>query len=122
MSTLERLAVDHPYYCSDSNYYSNDGAMHFGTMSDFLDEFEQSDIDMNLCFRWDIQLKTDCYGDDAGPGYCAHVHLMLQRKGIFRPCNIDSVSEDEAIRFEAYARRHLERLQQVWAPLWVIPS
>lgn len=26
MSTLERLAVDHPYYCSDSNYYSNDGA------------------------------------------------------------------------------------------------
>lgn len=117
MKTLQQLAVEHPYYCSDSNYYSNDGSMNFASMSDFLDEFESCDVDMNLCFRWDIKKKTKCYGDDAGEGYCAEVFLMLQRKGIFRPCSIESVSEDEAVRFKAYALRHLETIKAIWAPL-----
>lgn len=117
MSTLERLAVEHPYYCSESNYYSNEGSMEFALMSDFLDEFESCDVDMNLCFRWDIKKKTECYGDDAGEGYCAEVFLMLQRKGIFRPCSINSVSEEEAVRFEQYAIRHYKTLQSMWRPL-----
>lgn len=117
MSTLERLAVKHPYYCSESNYYSNDASMEFESMSDFLDDFESCDVDMNLCFRWDIRKKTDCYGDDAGEGYCAEVFLLLQRKGIFRPCSIGSVSEEEAVRFEQYAIRHYKQLQSIWRPL-----
>lgn len=117
METLQELAANHPYYCSDSNYYSNEGSMNFASMSDFLDEFEGCDVDMNLCFRWDIKKKTECYGDDAGEGYCAEVFLMLQRKGIFRPCSIASVTEDEAARFKVYAIRHLETIKAIWAPL-----
>lgn len=117
MSILKDLAVDHPYYCSESNYYSNEGSMGFSSMTAFLDEFETADVDMNLCFRWDIKKKTECYGDDAGEGYCAEVFLMLQRKGIFRPCSIASVSEDEAARFKLYALNHMETLQKIWAPL-----
>lgn len=116
MSTLEKLAVKHPYYCSESNYYSNDGAMHFETMTEFLDEFERSDVDMNLCFRWDVRLRSDCYGDGE-EGYCAEVFLMLQRKGIFRPCSIANVNEVEAVRFERYALKHLETIRLIWSPL-----
>ena len=117
MSVLKELAVSHPYYCSDSNYYSNEGSMAFATMTDFLDEFETCVVDMNLCFRWDIKTKAECYGDDAGEGYCAEVFLMLQRKGIFRPCSVESVDEDEAVRFKAYALRHFETIKALWAPL-----
>lgn len=115
MKTLQELAVEHPYYCS--NCYSNDGAMEFETMADFLDEFEAMDVDLNLCFRWDVRKKTDCYGGDAGDGYCAEVFIMLQRKGLFRPCTINSINEDEAVRFKAYAMRHLETIKTIWAPL-----
>lgn len=116
MKTLQELAADHPYYCSDSNYYSNEGGMSFRTMTDFLDEFEMCDVDMNLCFRWDIKKRSDCYGEGE-EGYCAEVFLMLQRKGIFRPCSIGSVTEDEAIRFKTYAMKHLETIKAIWAPL-----
>lgn len=117
MSTLKELAVDHPYYCSDSNYYSSDGAISFPTMTEFLDDFEGLDVDLNLCFRWDFREKLD--DDDIGTGnYEADVFLMLQRKGIFRPISIDSVNEDEALRFKSYALRHMERLKMIWSPLW----
>ena len=49
------MAVEHPYYCSESNYYSNKPSMTWETMTEFLDEFEGTDIDMNLVFRWDIK-------------------------------------------------------------------
>ena len=116
MSVLKELAVKHPYYCSESNYYSNDGQLRYTTMSEFLDDFEEADVDMNLCFRWDIRRKTD--GEDNElDGYEAEVFLMLQRKGIFRPILISSVLEAEAVRFKAYAIKHLDNLKAIWAPL-----
>lgn len=117
METLKALAVDHPHYCSDSNYYSNDAALHYTTMTEFLDEFESYDIDLNLCFRWDIKQATDEETEEPIDAYRADVFLMLQRKGLFRPVSISSVTEEEAIRFKAYAQRHLEVLKAMWAPL-----
>jgi hypothetical protein len=116
MSALKELAVKHPYYCSDSNYYSNTPNETYDTMTDFLDCFEQMDIDLNLCFRWDIKEVLD---DDENPTgeYRAEVFLILQRKGIFKPCMIESVSESEASRFKDYALRHFEVLKAIWAPL-----
>lgn len=118
MGILQELAVNHPYYCSDSNYYSNAPAENYDTMSDFLDDFEGMDIDLNLCFRWDISQKTDEETEELADGYRADVFLILQRKGIFKPCSISSISEEEAIRFKAYASRHLETLKKMWAPIF----
>lgn len=110
MTTLEELAAaKHPYYCSESNYYSNEGSMEFDTMSAFLDEFDDADLDLNLCFRWDMQKERGRYS--------AMVFLMLQRKGIFRPCTIKSVTEDEAVLFKAYAEKHWAHLQKIWKPI-----
>lgn len=118
MSRLQTLAAaNHPYYCSESNYYSNEAAERFATMTDFLDEFEGADIDLNLCFRWDV---TEHMNDDdtAGIGlYGAEVFLMLQRKGIFKPCTIRSIEEHEAERFERYLRKHAEKVAEIWAPI-----
>lgn len=114
MSVLKSLAVEHPYYCSESNYYSNEAAMHFESMTSFLEEFGEADRDMNLCFRWDVRKNEE------SDGYRAEVFIMQQRKGNFRPCSIESVTEEEAVAFKAYAEKHLAVLQAIWNPLWTV--
>ena len=61
--TLKDLAVEHDYYCHDSNYYSNDAGGEWNTWSDFYKEYNDADIDMNLIFRYDVAKvdETDKY-------------------------------------------------------------
>jgi len=115
--TLELLAVDHPYYCSDSNFYSNEPRERYQTMTAFLDDFEHCDIDMNLMFRWDIRNSSDDEDGKKAGRYEAEVFLMLQRKGIFKPVMISSVNEVEAQRFKIYAQKHWEVLNNIWSPI-----
>ena len=114
MSLLEQLAVEHPYYCNESNYFSRDAGEVFDTATEFLDEWGDADIDMNLVFRWDVKLVDD---DQPELGYCAEVFIMQQRKGIFMPVQISKISEAEAERFMKYLELHRQRLIELWAPL-----
>ena len=109
---LESLLVEHPYYCSDNNYFSNEPAKDYVTMTDFFQDFENVDVDMNLMFRWDFHNYEENNGVIS-----ASIYLMLQRKGIFMPISIKSVSEKEAIRFKKYAKRHWKNLQKMWRPI-----
>ena len=108
---LKELAIIHPYYCPEGNYYSNKPNQRYNTMTDFLDDFEDTDVDLNLMFRWDIHKNEE---DD---GYRAECFLILQRKGIFMSCMIDSIKQEEVERFIAYANKHKKRLEQIWKPL-----
>lgn len=121
MSRLKELAsANHPYYCSESNYYSNEASMRFDTMTNFLDEFEEADVDMNLCFRWDVKERMN-NDDTAGTGlYWAEVFLMLQRKGKFMPCTIRSIEDGEAERFDGYLKMHAERIVEMWSPISMV--
>jgi hypothetical protein len=114
---LELKETNHPYYCSESNFYSNEASMRFETMSDFLDSFEEADIDMNLCFRWDIKPHWDNEGDGVSEGYRAEVFIMIQRKGIFKPITIDRITEEDLPRFEKYLLKHWEVMKKIWNPL-----
>tara|TARA_B100002049_G_scaffold237323_1_gene228060 strand:+ start:11572 stop:11952 length:381 start_codon:yes stop_codon:yes gene_type:complete len=115
VSVLEELAVDHPYYCSDSNYYSREFKQNYSTMTEFLDAWEELDVDQNLCFRWDVTHSKD---DEAELGeYFAEVFIMEQRRGLFIPCMINSIDEDEAKRFKAYAEKHWNTIRKIWSPL-----
>jgi len=115
--TLEKMALDHDYYCSKRNFYSNEPSESFETMTEFLDQYEDADVDMNLCFRWDIHNRSeDEEGKKAGR-YCAEVFIMMQRKGIFKPCQIQHVNEEEITRFKKYLDKHWKTLQQIWAPV-----
>ena len=112
-SALTAMLADHPYYCSDSNYYSNEAGASWETMTDFLAEFEGADIDMNLVFRWDIRQR-----DEDNPGrYYAEVFMMHQRKGIFSPHHIKHINEGEAVRFRAYLEKHWNVMRALWEPL-----
>lgn len=111
MTTIEKLAVKHPYYCSDSNFYSNEPSQYFESLADFLDEFEDADPDLNLCFRWDINR------DDESGEYSANIFLILQRKGIFKPCSIEKVDLESIDRFNSYLEKHWELLKELWKPI-----
>lgn len=110
---LAALLVDHPYYCSESNYYSNGAGAQWETMTDFLSEFESCDVDLNLVFRWDIKQRDE---DNSGRCY-AEVFMIHQRKGIFAPHRIKHINEDEAVRFHAYLEKHWATLKAMWKPL-----
>ena len=110
---LSQLAeIKHPYYCSSSNYYSNDASCSYETMTDFLDEWEGYDVDMNLCFRWDVYSPDESETEE----FTAEIFIMLQRKGIFRPCSVASFKQHEVSRFMAYAKKHHDTIKQIWAP------
>jgi hypothetical protein len=116
MSELKKLAVAHPYYASDSNYYSNEASMSYETMADFLDEWEEYDVDMNLVYRWDVYERYD--EDDEPLGvYSAEVFIILQRKGIYKPISIDRIEETDVPRFRKYLQSHLETIQMMWRPI-----
>lgn len=109
MSRLEELAQrEHPYYCSLSNYYSNEASLIYETMTEFLEAWEENDVDMNLVFRWDI------HKSDSIPYFTAEVFIIQQRKGIFKPIYIRSVEEKEIERFENYLKLHKAVIDSFW--------
>lgn len=114
---LKDLAIEHPYYCSESNYYSNEAATKYNSMSDFIDDFKDADIDMNLVFRWDVHQNRDYDTDELINGYYAEVFMMHQRKGIFHPIYISEITEEEVQPFIEYLKPHLECLMKLWQPL-----
>tara|TARA_R100001086_G_scaffold170822_2_gene93344 strand:- start:2871 stop:3221 length:351 start_codon:yes stop_codon:yes gene_type:complete len=114
MPKLEEFAaIDHPYYCSESNFYSNKPNFNCETMTEFLDAAEDWDVDMNLMFRWDIKK----YESEDGDGYYAELFFILQRKGIFKPCSVEQVTEEELPRFLEFAKKHWSKMQEIWQPI-----
>lgn len=122
MTTLKELAVDHPYYASDTNYYSNDAAWvipsgSHETMSDFLDEFENSDVDMNLVYRWDVKERCDEDTDEPLGHYYAEIFIIGQRKGLYLPQYVAQFDERDADRFVSYLKKHWLTIQALWLPI-----
>lgn len=113
------LGLNHPYFCSDCNYHSNEANLAFDTVADFLDHFDAMPVELNLCFRWDIRRKDE---DQPEKGYRAEVFLMLQRKGLFIPCSIDSISECDLPRLEKYLATHWKMIQAIWTPFSNAPN
>jgi hypothetical protein len=118
---FEDLMVDHPYYCSDNNYYSRDAAQSHEKWSDFYDEYKDADEDMNLIFRFDVK-KWEEDSDEhserpfkAGDLY-VEIFMMQQRKGIFRPHMIYNIKESDFEEIKEILQRHYNRLQEMWRP------
>lgn len=111
--TIEDLAIDHDYYCSESNFYSNDASLSYETFKEFLDEFEDADVDMNLVFRWDLKKYDD---SDISKGYYMEIYQMKQRKGIFTPIEIVKFEEDDIEGFVKYIKPHIDKLKNIWKP------
>ncbi len=115
---------DHPYYCSESNFYSREPFCAHKSWDDFASSMGASDPELNLCFRWDwhpprnedddetIEWKHD---ENYRESYI-NLFFVMQRKGIFCCHEVQVARTDEpAIRKWLTAR--MPHLLQVWEPI-----
>lgn len=109
--TLQQLAIDHPYYCADNNYYSKDCFFDYDDWSVFFEEMGNADKDLNLLFRWDVEPKEEA------TGYYMQLFFMQQRKGRFVCCQINNIQEINLPQIMEYLTRHYEYLQRIWEPI-----
>ena len=100
--TFDDLLVKHDYYCSDNNYYSQDAQSYFDTFSDFYEVMGETDVDRNLCFRFDIHERDNLT-------YYAEIFIMQQRNGRFWPVFINSVTEEDTELIIKYLTPHWEK-------------
>lgn len=109
--TLKELAIEHDYYASDSNYYSNDAGCKYDTWADFYEEFKDADIDMNLVYRWDI------FEREKSKRYYMQIYIIGQRKGIYMPIYINYIDEQDVPQIKEFLKPHFEKLISIWQPL-----
>ena len=86
MATKHLWEINHPYYCVDSNYYHAKELEKYDSWESFKGYY--ADPDLNLLFRFDwIQYAN-------GLNTLA-LFFVLQRKGIFRPVEVQVQDDDE---------------------------
>ena len=107
--------TDHPYYCTEGNYYQNGLHETFDTWADYIAEWGDYDIDMNLIFRWDWFTPDPEFSEPGDPDQLV-IHRVLQRKAILRSEAIYITKEDEpAVR--EYLKPYADRMKEIWHPL-----
>jgi len=111
INSIKQLAVKHDYYCSENNYYDSARRSDYYTFSEFYEEWFKTDVDMNLCFRWDIK-KIEKSKD-----YCMEIFIIQQRKGIFYPIFINKVEDKDVPKIIEYLKEHQKKLNQIWLSL-----
>lgn len=125
--TASLRGSEHPYYCSESNYYTNyqnDPGQQYDSWESFMSEFGDSDPDMNLVFRWDWKIPdpADYEGaEDEMPGEQVHIFFVLQRKGIFCCHQVNvTVADEPAIR--AWLTERAKTIAAIWAPITLVEA
>jgi len=111
--TLEELAFEHDYSwgISTENYYKYGVTQTYETMSDFLHEYRDARIDLNLIYRWDVKKHEE------NDSYYAHVFIIQQRLGSYVPCIILSFVEEEVEPFVELLEQHKAKLMKIWEPI-----
>jgi dihydrodipicolinate synthase/N-acetylneuraminate lyase len=103
--------TDHLYYCLDENYYNANPHGIFNTWKEFksgwLDENLELDDDLNHLFRFDI--KKNDYGT-----LSFYLYFMLQRKGIFLPIEIKTITKKDMPEIENFLASRWEYLKKQW--------
>lgn len=105
---------DHPYHATSGCFYSRDCHENFGSWSDFMESWGDSDYDYNLLYRWDWHEGEE----HEIPAGIAELKLffMLQRKAAPRSVSVRvSRSDESSVREWLQAR--WEHMIKVWDPL-----
>jgi hypothetical protein len=117
MSTKHLWEIHHPYYASESNYYSNDAGNSYDSWYDFIESEGGNDKDLNAIFRWDWNRPDP---DDYEPGSelpsdTLQLIYISQRKGIYRPVRIAVTEADEPAVIE-FLRGYAQHVVSLWEP------
>lgn len=109
--------ADHPYYCNEGNYYSNDCHHDYDSWGAFIEEFGDSDPDMNLVFRWDWrdgEYETPA-SDHKGMEYL-YIYFVGQRKAALWSCRV-AVRREEEPDIRAWLTERHKTIQAIWEPI-----
>lgn len=124
--------IDHPYYCEESGYYYNTNgangvtgwgaAMEYDGFDDFIDEWEDCDLDMNFIFRWDwlkcvTPEEIDNYSDDDEPIHRLTLFYMMQRKGCKKVITINGMKDSDEKRVIEFLEPRWEYMKSMWEGL-----
>jgi hypothetical protein len=116
---MQFLDVEHSYYCSESNYHSNDMNGDFESWEEFLQEYGDADEDFNLLFRWDVLPRYE--DDELEDGQrILMLFFMQQRRGAFAPVTVKVNESDEPGIIE-YLKPKWEHMKQLWMPFPEMP-
>lgn len=123
MSQRHLWEIEHPYYCSEGNYFVPGFRWHevhnsYDSWADFHAEWGDSDEDMNLVFRWDwTRPDPDDYGEgEELPPETLNVYWVLQRKAILRSTECVVTEADEpAVR--AWLAERAKTIAAIWEPI-----
>lgn len=107
LQQLSRLSYQHSYYCSESNYYSNECFHQFDSFDEYLKEWNDADLDYNMLFRWDLKQ------DDEGIFYL-QLFFILQRKGIFMCEQVNNIQESDVNKILDYLKPRKEYIKKLW--------
>jgi len=109
--------IDHPYYCNQGNYYSNDCHDHHKTWASFIAEYGGCDFDMNLVFRFDWHLGSEHELPPSEDPYYRDGKLLIfwlgQRKGIYRYSTVEVCRADEPAVIE-FLKPRWEHMIKLW--------
>lgn len=111
--------IQHPYYCNEGNYYApgrDQPTMTYESWAEFIESEGDSDLDMNLLFRWDWR-KADPEGKAWG-NECDVLLLfwMGQRKGLYRWTEVHvNDADEEAVK--TWLTGRWQYLKLLWEPL-----
>jgi hypothetical protein len=127
MTTPRLWEVDHPYYCTEGNYYARpaDGLhTEYASWAEFIADWGNTDPDMNLVFRWDWKRADpqdyEPYGEEV-PADTLQVFWVLQRKAILRSTECTVTEADEpAVR--AWLAERATTIRAIWEPLLDVPA
>lgn len=132
--------IDHPYYSSESNFFTNDYHTDYETWAEFIQAEGNNDFDLNLLFRWDWDASYAHIGEDADTpdtlatrrafadrhgdderAFTLKLFYVLQRKGIYRAVEVAVCKADEpAVR--EFLLGYAAHLRLVWEPLLDVTS
>jgi len=115
--------VDHPYYCSESNYFAaaSNTISDFKCWADFIAEWGDADEDYNLLFRWDWHEgpdwdKKEFNGDVNYRNGEFLLFWMGQRKGLFHCSRVEVCRADEPA-IHKFLKPKWEHMKALWEPL-----
>ncbi len=109
--------IDHPYYGTTGNYYSNECHAEFKSWAAFIAEHGDADLDMNLIYRFDWKEGEDhglqeFNGDLYYRNGEVELFYMGQRKALARSVTVSvcRADEPEVIKFLKPRWEHVRKL------------
>ena len=112
--------TNHGYPCSLHRFCDcNDkgDAIEFENWKEYKQEVLESphkfDINLNLCFRFDLEKKLD-ENEEETDEYELYLFFMKQRLGLYTPIIINYVTEEDIPEIEGFLKQHWEYLKGLW--------